>query len=120
MTASYLGIASALVERVLAKSGAPDLELTNIVGQVETAMAAVETVAYRLGNGYRDDAALAESLFVRYAAQDTIARVAPRAVELLGGMNFIGSSDVGYLAASCNGLALHPPARTKMAGRPRS
>jgi hypothetical protein len=37
-------------------------------------------------------------------------------VELLGGLSFISGDDVGYLAASVNGLGFHPPARAKMAG----
>jgi alkylation response protein AidB-like acyl-CoA dehydrogenase len=116
MTASYLGAVSALVERVVDRVGVPDLEKIRLVGDTEAAMAAVETVAGRLGEGCRDSVTLAESLYVRYAAQDTIARVAPHAVELLGGMRFIGSDEVAYLSAAGNGLTLHPPSRTRMAG----
>jgi alkylation response protein AidB-like acyl-CoA dehydrogenase len=116
MTASYLGAVSALVERVVDKAGIPDLEKIRLVCDTEAAMAAVETVAGRLGAGCRDSTTLAESLYARYAAQDSIARVAPHAVELLGGMHFIGSDEVAYLSAACNGLTLHPPSRGRMAG----
>ncbi|WP_329110222.1 acyl-CoA/acyl-ACP dehydrogenase [Micromonospora sp. NBC_01699] len=116
MTASYLGAVSALVERVVDKVGVPELEKIRLVCDTEAAMAAVETVAGRLDAGCRDSTTLAESLYARYAAQDCIARVAPHAVELLGGMQFIGSDEVAYLSAACNGLTLHPPSRARMAG----
>ena len=50
------------------------------------------------------------------ADKGAIARVVPQAVELLGGLNFIGSDDTAYLAGAVNGLAFHPPSRSKMAG----
>ncbi|GHJ43225.1 oxidoreductase [Catellatospora sp. TT07R-123] len=116
MTASYLGAASALVERVLGQDRIPELERVRLVCDVEAAMAAVETVAARLDNGARDSTALAESLYARYAAQDAIARIVPRAVELLGGMAYFAADDVAYLSACANGLSLHPPSRSRMAG----
>ncbi len=51
---------------------------------------------------------------MRYAVQDAIAAVV-EAVELLGGLNFMTSDDVGYLAAAVNGLGFHRQP-TKMAG----
>lgn len=79
-------------------------------------MGAVENVARQVGDSQLDPALLADALYVRYAAQDAIARVVARAVELLGGLNFMSSDDIGYLAASVNGLGFHPPARVKMSG----
>ncbi|MDI1461125.1 acyl-CoA dehydrogenase family protein [Catellatospora sp. KI3] len=116
MTASYLGAASALVERVLGQDRIPELERVRLVCDIEAAMAAVETIAARLDSGARDAAALAESLYARYAAQDAIARIVPRAVELLGGMAYFAADDVAYLSACANGLSLHPPSRSRMAG----
>jgi hypothetical protein len=54
-------------------------------------------------------------MFVRYAVQNAISRTVPRATELLGGLNFMSSDDVGYLAAVVNGLGFHPPSRATMA-----
>ncbi|MEV6974089.1 acyl-CoA dehydrogenase family protein [Kitasatospora sp. NPDC093806] len=115
MTASYLGAASALVERVLASGKVPANERIRLVTELEAAMAAVENVARQTGAERCAPDLLVDSLHVRYAAQDAIARVVPRAVELLGGLNFMSSGDVGYLAAAVNGLGLHPPARGRMA-----
>ncbi|MFF2044458.1 acyl-CoA dehydrogenase family protein [Kitasatospora sp. NPDC058170] len=116
MTASYLGAASALVERLLASEKVPEIERIRLVTDLEAAMAAVENVARQTGAERCDPGLLVDSLHVRYAAQDAIARVVPRAVELLGGLNFMSSDDIGYLTAAVNGLGLHPPARGKMAG----
>jgi alkylation response protein AidB-like acyl-CoA dehydrogenase len=116
MMGSYLGAATALVERAIAVDRVADSEKLTLVTGVEAAMAAVENIAHQIPDGQRDERLLADALLVRYAVQDAIAAVVPRAVELLGGVNFMTSDDVGYLAAAVNGLSFHPPARAKMAG----
>jgi alkylation response protein AidB-like acyl-CoA dehydrogenase len=116
MAASYLGAASALVQRVLLDDRIDNSERIRLVVEVEGAMAAVENLARQVDDGRRDLDLLTESLFVRYAVQDAIARAVPHAVELLGGLNFISNDEVGYLAASVNGLCFHPPARARMVG----
>lgn len=111
MTGSYLGAASALVERVLLNDRIPEHERIRL--HVETE-AGVEGVARRVDDGDLDEATLAQSLYVRYGVQDALARIVPRAVELLGGLNFMTSDEIGHLAACANGLALHPPSRPRM------
>ena len=116
MTASYLGAASNLVERVVLNERVTEAERVRLVVEVEAAMGAVENVARQVTVSALNPDLLAEALYVRYAVQDTIARVVPRAIELLGGLNFMSADDIGYLAASVNGLGFHPPARAKMSG----
>jgi len=116
MMGSYLGAASALVERVVASDHIATSERMRLVTGVEGAMAAIENVARQVANCQRTQQLLVDALLVRYSVQDTIASVVPRAIELLGGMNFMTGDDVGYLAAAVNGLGFHPPARAKMAG----
>ncbi|MFG2776270.1 acyl-CoA dehydrogenase [Streptomyces prunicolor] len=116
MTGSYLGVASALVERVLRNERVPESERVRLLVEAEGAMAAAEGVARRLDEGCPDESTLADSLYVRYCVQDALARIVPRAVELLGGLNFMSSDEVGHLAACANGLSLHPPARSRMTG----
>lgn len=115
ITASYLGAASGLVERVLHNERIPAADRAGLLVEVEAAMAAVENVARQLATGVRDQKLLASCLIGRYATQDAIARAVPRAVELLGGLNFMSANDVGYRAACANALAFHPPARGRMA-----
>lgn len=116
MTASYLGVASALIERVL-QAGKASAELrAGLAVQVEAAMHAIEGVARGLLLDVPREDLLAEALTCRYAAQDTITRTVGRCVESLGGMAFAGSGEVPYLAAAASALAFHPPSRARMAG----
>lgn len=109
--ASYLGLASALVERVLTKGAGTDSERTMLGIETESAMAMLEGVALHLENDEVSMDLLANTLFVRFGVQQALARVTAHAAELLGGMSFVRSADVGYLLASSRALALHPPSR---------
>lgn len=113
ISASYLGIASALVERTIAASKGTPSERTLLGIEVEGAMAALEGVAQSMmvGDSDQGNDQLARILFVRYAVQRAIERVTAHAVELLGGMAFISSPEVAYLFAAARPLAFHPPSR---------
>lgn len=126
ITASYLGIGSALVERAIATGKGDPVTRARLAGELEAAMTALEGIALTIMDGDRSDALLARCLFVRHAIQETLVRTAATAMELLGGMAFIRSSEVSYLAAAVHALAFHPPSRTPgaealceyLAGRP--
>jgi alkylation response protein AidB-like acyl-CoA dehydrogenase len=77
-------------------------------------MLGLERVAWAVDSGDVGADALAAALIARYAAQGAVRRAVDQTVELLGGMSFIGSPDVGYLAATCHALAFHPPSRGSM------
>jgi alkylation response protein AidB-like acyl-CoA dehydrogenase len=115
MTASYLGVASALVERVLQRGRGAAGERLRLAGDLESAMGAVENQAREAPDRHTDPAMLGEVLTTRYAVQDCLARVVPAAVELLGGMAFITSMEVAYLAGAAHALGFHPPSRVAMA-----
>ncbi len=111
ITAAYLGIASALVERVWLSGRGGAGERVSLATDVEAAMAALEGIARGMTDGECGNHELGRMLLVRYAVQAAIDRATCLAVELLGGNAFIGSSEVSYLFASARGLSLHPPAR---------
>src|SRR5262245_17646996 len=113
IAASYLGIASALVERVLAAGRGTPVERVGLAIETEGAMAALEGVAQSLMATEAD--LLARALLVRFAVQQAVERTAGQAAELLGGMAFIGSPEVAYLLASARALAFHPPSRLSAA-----
>ena len=113
ITASYLGVASALAERVVRSPSASAAVRAQVAGELEASMAAVEAVAHRVAAGDVSDAALTRALLVRYCAQDAIQRSTAVAVEALGGMAFIRSDDVAYLASAARALAFHPPSRMR-------
>jgi alkylation response protein AidB-like acyl-CoA dehydrogenase len=111
ITASYLGIASALVERVWLSGRGAAIERVSRATDVEAAMAALEGIARGMLDGECGNHELGRMLLVRYAVQAAIDRATCLAVELLGGNAFIGSSEVSYLFAAGRGLSLHPPSR---------
>ena len=114
VSASYLGVASALTERVLSGGRGDIGERVALAIEVEAAMSALEGVARAMLTGERGEAILVQSLFVRFAVQQAIERVSARAAELLGGMAFVKSPDVSYLFAASRALAFHPPSRTSV------
>ncbi|HEY7960873.1 MAG TPA: acyl-CoA dehydrogenase family protein [Solirubrobacteraceae bacterium] len=109
----YIGVASALVERVLAAGKGGSGEVGALGAELEASMAAVEAVAADVVSEIEPSEVLARSLFVRYSVQEAVVRVANRAADILGGINFIRDPDVGYLVAAARVMAFHPPSRTK-------
>ncbi|MEW1599505.1 acyl-CoA dehydrogenase family protein [Streptomyces sp. NPDC093808] len=114
MTASYLGAASALVERTLANTRVDAAVRAESATAVEAAFLALEALA--ASHEPIGQETLTQALICRYAAQDAISRVLATAVEALGGMAFISSGDIAYLNSACRALAFHPPSRARMAG----
>lgn len=115
VSASYLGVASALVERVLMQKRGNEAERMQLVIDTEGAMAALEGVARSMQTADRSEGLLVQALLVRFSVQQAIERVTAHAVELLGGMAFIGSPDAAYLFAASRALAFHPPSRLSVA-----
>ena len=81
----------------------------------QSAVALVEGVARAIDDGLTGDAAISAVLVARYAAQRALRAAADMASELLGGIAFMRSPDIGYLVAAVRPLAYHPPSRTAMA-----
>jgi alkylation response protein AidB-like acyl-CoA dehydrogenase len=82
-----------------------------VVTQVEAQAAAIDGIAYGLDARADREPLLARAIATRFALQGTIEDVAMRCAELLGGMAFIGSSEVSYLLSAARALAFHPPGR---------
>jgi alkylation response protein AidB-like acyl-CoA dehydrogenase len=113
ITASYIGMASSLVERVIAAERGDHALRIAMVVDLESAMASLAAVAYRMEQGERSESLLVQALLHRYAAQDAISRSVTLAVEQLGGMAFIGGEEVSYFASASRALAFHPPQRQR-------
>ncbi len=115
IAASYLGTASALVERMLAAGkGTPAERLAPVI-ETEGAMAALEGIAHAMTAGETGEHLLAKALLARFAVQQAVERASSAAAELLGGMAFVGSPEVACLLASTRALAFHPPSRLSAA-----
>jgi alkylation response protein AidB-like acyl-CoA dehydrogenase len=110
IAASYLGVAAALVERVIeaGKGGASERALLAI--EIRGALSALEGVAWDMEDGTVEDE-LAQALLTRFAVQRAIERSTTLAAELSGGMAYINSPEVSYLYAAARCLAFHPPSR---------
>lgn len=116
ISASYLGIASGLVERVVAAGRGSDSDRAHLITRLETANLLLEGTARMIMDGETSNDGLAKALLARYGAQDALADAVHRAVEALGGMAFITSSEVAYLTAASQGLSFHPPSRASFSG----
>ncbi|OLF17797.1 acyl-CoA dehydrogenase family protein [Actinophytocola xanthii] len=114
--AAYTGIASLLVEKVLHGARGSVSDRAALAVRIESAAALTEGLARRMMAGETDNDALATSLVTRFAVQDAVTAVASQAVELLGGMAFVATTDIAYLVAAVQAIAFHPPSRTSVAG----
>lgn len=115
ISAVYAGAASILVERVFAGSRGSVSDRASLGVRLEAAVLQLEGVARMIMDGETDNEALACTLIARYAVQDSLAAAVDAAVELLGGMAFMSSSEVAYLAGASRALAFHPPSRISTA-----
>ncbi|MDB5502871.1 MAG: acyl-CoA dehydrogenase [Tardiphaga sp.] len=114
ITASYLGIASALAERAIAAQRGHHADRSLLGIELDGAMTALEGVACHMMAGQIGADLLGRMLLVRYAAERAIERATDLAVALLGGIAFIQSAEVSYLLAASRGLSFHPPSRGSM------
>jgi alkylation response protein AidB-like acyl-CoA dehydrogenase len=111
VSASYLGAATNLAERVIERGRGSDVDRAGLAIELESAAAALEQVAATAPDADDNDALLARALYVRYATERAIERAVVSASALAGGMAFIESPEIAYLLAATRALAFHPPSR---------
>jgi alkylation response protein AidB-like acyl-CoA dehydrogenase len=116
VSASYLGAATNLAERVIARDRGSDEDRAGLAIELEAMAAALEQVACAAATGGDNDALLARALYVRFATERAIERVVMPAAATLGGMSFISSPEIAYLLGATRALAFHPPSRAAAAG----
>ena len=111
VTACYLGVAAALVERVLDGERGATHERLALGMAVEGAALMLDGAARNLDDGDGGNDGLARALITRFTVADIVRSTVAKAVELLGGMAFAGSPEVAYLAAASHAIGFHPPSR---------
>jgi len=116
VSASYLGAATNLAERVIARGRGSDEDRAGLAIELETMAAALEQVATYAATAGDNDALLARALCARFATERAIERVVMPAAAVLGGMSFIESPEIAYLLGATRALAFHPPSRAAAAG----
>lgn len=113
ITSCYLGMATALAERVIDDGGKDAGLRVGIAMELEAATAGLEGIAFRLDAGESSSDLLTRALLCRYAAQDAIGRAVATAVALNGGTDFVRDDEVSYFAQASQALVFHPPARMR-------
>ena len=116
VSASYLGAATNLAERAIARGRGSDEDRAALAIELEAAAAALEHTASVAATARDNDALLARALCVRFATERAVERAAMSAAAVLGGMSFIESPEVAYLLGAIRALAFHPPSRAAAAG----
>jgi alkylation response protein AidB-like acyl-CoA dehydrogenase len=116
VSASYLGAATNLADRVIARGKGTDQDRADLAIELQTAAAALEQVAATAATTDDNDALLARALYARYATERTIEHAAMAAAAILGGMAYISSPEIAYLLGAIRALAYHPPSRAAAAG----
>ncbi|MEU1313391.1 acyl-CoA dehydrogenase family protein [Streptomyces cinnamoneus] len=114
VAATYTGVASALVDLVLREQRGSAAERAQLCLLVESAANLVEGVARRIMDDDLGNDCAAASLFTRFSVQDLITRAVAQAVEMLGGMAYIASPRIAYLASAAQAVVFHPPSRISM------
>lgn len=115
VTSAYTGAASILVDQVLAMGRGASGDRAVLGTRLAAAIDLVEGAARAIEDGLAGDDAVALTLIARYTVQDLLSSIVDTAAELLGGMGFIRSFDVAYLASTVRALAFHPPSRGSVA-----
>jgi hypothetical protein len=77
VAASYLGVASALVEKAIVSKRGDANERLQLATEVEGAMSALEGIARAMAGGDRGEGILVQSLLVRFLVQQAIERATP-------------------------------------------
>jgi alkylation response protein AidB-like acyl-CoA dehydrogenase len=116
VSASYLGAATNLAERAIARGRGSDEDRAGLAIELEAVAAALEQVATFAATTDDNDALLARALYARFATERAIERVVMSAAATLGGMSFIESPEIAYLLGATRALAFHPPSRAAAAG----
>ncbi|OIJ94330.1 oxidoreductase [Streptomyces sp. MUSC 14] len=111
ISAGYAGGAAALVEQVLARKRGPAEERAALAVDMEAALALLEGVATGTGAEPGNEESVARVLVARYAVQSALPDIVGRALELLGGLEFINNPASAQGAAATRALAFHPPSR---------
>ncbi|MFJ9343569.1 acyl-CoA dehydrogenase family protein [Streptomyces sp. NPDC101733] len=111
ISTGYAGGAAALVELVLERERGSVQERADLLLDMEAALALLEGAARAIASEPSDEASVNRVLIARYGVQKALPDISARALELLGGMDFIRGSDHARAGAAVRALAFHPPGR---------
>ncbi|KKI89140.1 hypothetical protein WQ54_28405 [Bacillus sp. SA1-12] len=111
-TASYIGVVSSMMERVIKSGKHINIEKVHeLTADLVQSMNALEGIAYKFINNQFVDLLLNEVLLVRESIERKIEQISTQSAKLLGGMNFLTSLDTSYLLLVSQLLTFHPPSK---------
>ncbi|MGX1810962.1 hypothetical protein ACWIGI_35030 [Nocardia sp. NPDC055321] len=113
--ASYLGMATALMQRVLDVSGRDPAPFVSAAAAVESAWSALLLSCREFDAGRRDTASAARVMHIRCALRDNLSRITSNLIEAMGARAFNDTFEMPYLAGCLHALALHLPSRHSIA-----
>ncbi|MDQ0300595.1 alkylation response protein AidB-like acyl-CoA dehydrogenase [Salibacterium salarium] len=111
MIATYIGVTSALVEKVIESERLPMDKVFELVSEVEGAMSSLEGLAFKFERNQFSELMLQESLFVRGHIDKVLEKISTQASKLLGGMNYLSSKETSYLLLTSQLISFHPPSK---------
>lgn len=113
-TGTYFGMVLGLVEIMMKENKGTLEQRADMMIRYDVLSTALESVAGSLDQGILTDELLARLLNIRYMAQKFIAAIGSECLEILGGLAFARSAQVGVLLLSSRALAFHPPSYGNM------
>jgi alkylation response protein AidB-like acyl-CoA dehydrogenase len=109
VSASYLGMASRLVEIALQRKAGTPGQRVEVLSRVETAAMAVYHLARMLEKGDFSGYLLARSILVAHNAAAQVERTVAGSARMLGGSGYLASREAQYLVLASRCIHFHPP-----------
>jgi len=113
-TASYLGMASRLIQMAVDTRDKAVVRLSEVIINFETHRMALQYLAIQMDSDDRSDSLLAKTLNVRYNVQKAIVEMTSTCFELLGGLSFVQSTEAQNIMIASRALCFHPPGKSLM------
>jgi alkylation response protein AidB-like acyl-CoA dehydrogenase len=108
ISASYLGVASGLARMVFQGSRGSQTERVQLLTDLESAALSLRGCVHLLEEYPIAEEKLSQILLVRYGIQKSIMRSTNLAMELIGGLAFITSTETSNMFLASRALCFHP------------
>lgn len=109
ISASYLGVLSAMFERICNERRGDDTYRVKILSGIRICMLALENIAKEIDGGNLSEYNVSSSLLARFETQRRIMEYASMITEEVGGMSFLTNPEFRYILGVVRALAYHPP-----------
>src|SRR5690606_2380928 len=109
VAASYVSIATNLIERLAAREQVSNADVANAYTEVEGAMLCLESAARRIETAPAPSVELlSEAIAARFIAQRAVLRSTDLAIEMLSSRSYMFEPEVAMISAAVHCLGFHP------------